>query len=120
MNQVDLWSLLGEYNSYGMTGLALYLTVASSYLVAAYLVGNRLTNFQAIVVSGLFFIFAILFTYGTVGFFQRAVFFSTQISGYTHSVIRQRPAVPFIIGALQLIGIVACLKFMWDTRRRRE
>ena len=119
MNEADLWILLGQYNSYGMTAMALYVTVASSYLAAAYLVGAKLTRYEVLVVSGLFVIFAALITYGTVGYFLRAVYFTTLMTTYTESLVRMRPAMPLVIGAMEIFGIGACLKFMWDARHSK-
>jgi len=119
MNEVDLWMLLGQYNSYGMTAMALYVTVASSYLVAAYLAGAKLTRYEVLVVSGLFVIFSSLITHGTVGNFLRAVYFTTMMTSYTESPVRMRPEMPIVIGAMQIFGIGACLKFMWNARHSK-
>ena len=52
MSEAELWELLNAYNSAALTALALYLTTASSFLVAAYNGGkpdtlSNLGNFWA-------------------------------------------------------------------------
>ena len=116
MTEAELWGLLNTYNDSGMTALTLYLTVVSSYLITAYLVGADLTAYQVLVVSCLFIIFAGLFTFGTVGYFTRAVYFTTAIKGYSDASVTLSPLIPPLIGSIQIIGILVSLKFMWDIR----
>ncbi len=120
MSEAEIWELLNDYNTSGLNGMALYLTITSSYLIAAFLIGEKLTRYQVAVISGLFVIFALLFTYGVVGFFDRANYFATLMSQYTDSPFRQRPIMPLVIGVMQCIGVVACLKFMWDVRHPKS
>ena len=68
MSEAELWELVIACNDTGLTAIVLYLTTASSYLVAAFLVGTKLTEYQVTVVSGLFVVFAGLFTYFTIGY----------------------------------------------------
>jgi uncharacterized membrane protein YesL len=119
MTEAELWELLNAYNSAGLTALALYLTTASSFLVAAYLTAGNLTRYQTLVISGLFVIFAGLFTYGTIGYFERGVYFASRLGEYTDSEFRMRPIMPYLIGLTEAIGVVVCLVFMWQTNRRR-
>lgn len=120
MTEAELWELLNAYNTAGMTALALYFTVVSSFLIVAYLAGSDLTKYQAIIISGLFVIFAGLFTYGTIGYFERALYFTTRMPAYTDSTFRMNPAMPPIIGTVQCIGIITSLIFLWQVRRSKK
>ena len=116
MTEVDAWTLLNEFNNSGMNGMALYMTVTSGYLIIAYLVGKNLTTYQVALISIMFVIFALLFTYGVLGFFDRASYFATQINQYTDSTFRQRRGLAILVGAVNIIGVLACLIFMWQVR----
>jgi len=37
MTDIEAWTLLNEFNNSGMNAMALYLTVASGYLIVAHL-----------------------------------------------------------------------------------
>ena len=67
MTEVEAWTLLVDFNTAGMNGMALYLTVASGYLIVAYLAGKQLTTYQVALISVMFVVFALLFTYGVIG-----------------------------------------------------
>jgi hypothetical protein len=48
MTEAELWELLSLDNTAGLNAMALYLTAASSFLVAAYLSAEKLSRFQAL------------------------------------------------------------------------
>jgi len=39
MTEFEAWTLLVDFNTAAMNGVALYMTVASGYLIVAYLAG---------------------------------------------------------------------------------
>ena len=120
MSEAELWELVIACNDTGLTAIVLYLTTASSYLVAAFLVGTKLTEYQVTVVSGLFVVFAGLFTYFTIGYTIWALNFQTQTSEYADLIIRMHPITISVIGLVEFTGILGCLKFMWDVRHPKE
>jgi|GEM_PF-2975464 len=102
-----VFSLVG----YGMTALALYFTVISSYLVVAYMVGKQLSTSQVVIVTSLFGVFALILSFGTYSFFAGA-------NGYGGD---DGPIGFWLAPALciaEIGGIVAALGFMLDIRRR--
>ena len=116
MSEAELWELFGEFNSIALTAMALYLTSVSSFLIAAYLVARNLTRYQVSVVTGLFLIFACLFTWGTVGYFLRALYFVTQLREITDADFWMTPVTPYVVGSVEIIGVFVCLIFMWQVR----
>jgi hypothetical protein len=118
MTEAELWELILMSQSNMATFLALYFSVVSGYLIVSYLIGDKLTTLQSTLISGLFVIFGILCTLGTVAFLGRAAFllqFTDETYRSPLSVVI--PYTPFITAAILLIGVVACLKFMWDVRQ---
>ena len=117
MTEAELWELILMSQSNMATFMALYFSVVSGYLIVSYLVGDKLTTLQSTLISGLFVIFGLLCTLGTVAFLGRAAFllqFTDETYRSPLSVVI--PYTPFITAAILLIGVVACLKFMWDVR----
>lgn len=115
MSDSELHSLLAEFNIAAMTAIALYLTAASGYLAAAYLVGDKLTRPQNLTISMLFVWFSMYCCWGTVAYFQRI--------DYLYSLLAVKPPgaspkewIPFVAGSFELLGVFACLKFMHDIR----
>jgi len=100
------YSLVG----YGMTAMALYFTVVSSYLIIAYMVGNKLSRSQLAIVSSLFLVFAISLVFGTYSFFEAA----NSYGGSSSDSIEYWLAP--IVAVAEFAGIVAVLKFMFDIR----
>ena len=70
MTFFELAELVRENINAGMGAITLYLTVITTYLVAAYLAGGKLSRFQAFLTTSLFVVFALVFTFGSVAFFQ--------------------------------------------------
>jgi hypothetical protein len=95
--------------------MTLYLTAASGYLIVAYFQGNNLTRMQVGVVTTLFIYFALFVTFGTFSFFQNAHYF-----GATYGLGRSMVWTGSVAGMVQLFGIVAALKFMWDVRHNKS
>lgn len=113
MNDVEIYSLLVQFNIAAMTATALFLTAASGYLAVAYLVGAKLTRMQNLTVSTLFVGFGLFFTYGTFGYFARATYFYSLLAVKPPG-ISMNEAIPFVVSGFELMGIFACLKFMHD------
>lgn len=98
----------------GINSLMGYFSTVSAYLIVSYLVGKSLNRSQIILVSGLFCIMALYWTWGVVSFFYIAED-AQALAGETRFIELIRPSLASI--PVLLIGIVASLKFMWDVRR---
>jgi len=121
MNEGDmgLLELVAEFNVAGMTAMTLYLTAMSGYLLVAYMVGAKLTRPQCAIITGLFLWFTIFVFLGTAGYFGRAAQLSGLYSEFIPSGMTMDTWVVWWSGGLELVGILAALKFMWDVRHPR-
>ena len=115
MQDLEYFALMVEFNVAAMTAMGMYITVASGYLIAAYLIGRQLTSLQAAIITGLFTWFALFMTLGTVGYFSRAKYFYESLESAPPGVAMNSTIILVAVG-FELFGIVACLKFMWDVR----
>lgn len=100
----------------GIMSATVYLTVVSGYLIVAYTAGANLNRTQLIIVSALFIVFAVLFAWGTYGFFDlgfKIVDPSLSI-GFTETYL------PIVLFLAQLVGVVAALRFMSDIRKNEK
>ncbi len=99
--------LLGNAGS----AMSIYVTITSGYLLVAYLAGKDLTRLQAVFISVLYVTFATFNTFAVVSYFQSAFHF-----GHTYGAGLVPYWPVYGLGTLFPLGILACLKFMWDVR----
>ena len=118
MNDRDmgLLELVAEFNVAGMTAMTLYLTAVSGYLLVAYMIGSKLTRLQCTIITCLFLWFSVFVTIGTAGYLGRATQLRGFYSEFTPSGLSMDSWVVWSSSGLELIGILAALKFMWDVR----
>ena len=98
----------------GIGALTLYTTILSGYLVTAYVAGLKMTRLQTLTVSVLFVTTALFASWGTIGFLYGGRILHELQS--TVPLLTSRVAPFQIIGVIQVLGIFASLKFMWDVR----
>lgn len=107
----------------GIQALMLYLTVSSGYLIVAYLVGSKLTKAQVIFVSTLFFVFALYALWGVSQYWSSGdqARLALEASGAASEIELNYLGISPVVIALPmgLLGIIGCLKFMWDVRNPR-
>ncbi len=115
MTDAELFELIAIIHSNAISVVALYLTAVTGYLIAAYMVGEKLSSLQTTVVTVLFLWIALFCTYGAIGYFSRTMDFHNQLS-VKPSGLAMNVWVAYIIGGFQTLGIFACCKFMWDVR----
>lgn len=100
-----------------MMAVTVYLTVLSGYLAVAYLVGAKLTRTQLVTITALFVAFALLFSFGSFGFFLAGVGFRASDSELAFPFVRYLPTTTFV---LEILGIIAAIKFMTDIRKGQK
>jgi hypothetical protein len=95
----------------------LYLTVTMAYLVAAYLVGAKLTRSQVMIISGLFVAVFIMSLIEVIGNGSRAMEYVAMLKQmHPERSYMASPLMPYAGAILLGAGIAASLKFMWDVR----
>jgi len=117
MTEAEIINSMTEYFGLNAEMLSIYLTVTSGYLIVAYLVGNKLTRFQLVIISGLYVIFAGATTYLAVGYGMRGIHYAESLRNLSPSTpLYSTDAIPGAIAFVLLGGIVASLTFMWQSR----
>ena len=121
MTEFELKTLLAENGMGSMQAIGIYLTVTTAYLVAAYLAGKRLTTSQIIFVSILYAVGAILCTWATWAYITSGIEVADALEVmHPDRIFGMQPLFRLVCVFLQILGIFASLKFMWDIRRTQE
>ena len=94
-----------------------YITIVTGYLLAAFVVGDRLTPLQTVIVSCLFIFGTVLFMSALWGSGSRAAYMTSGLleADPLHPIVYSlyfRNGIAFLCG----LGVFASLKFMWDVR----
>ena len=119
MNAFEIAEITASSMGNFLTSFSVFLSVASAYLVAAYLVGAKLTTFQLSIVNGSYLIATSILGY-LVGANYRV--FYIWASSNSEGVVRQsenRPALidfSWPISILLLIIVIGSLAFMYSIR----
>ena len=98
-----------------------YITNLSGYLVAAIVVGNRLTRLQALIITIGFIIFTTFTIWGAYTFWN-ASYVTVEKLGLAHpEIIPTNWTNPAIVALVCMLGgqIAGC-KFMWDIRHPKS
>ena len=121
MTEAELWHmmLLAADNTFsGMAGIA---SITFAYLAAAYFVGPKLSRFQAALATVFYTIAAGSWSFFTIVFYRRAIFFMHELTeNYGIESFAPNDAyLPFYATALGLL-ILACVYFMYQVRRNAK
>ncbi|MEQ8313726.1 MAG: hypothetical protein RL839_12190 [Gammaproteobacteria bacterium] len=116
MELVDLISETRESVTVAMEAFALYLTVASGYLVVAYIAGKDLSRFQLLFITSLFFAVTILCTVGSYSYFRGAHDMNLHWApeNYDGGYI----VYAYWVAVTQILGIAGSLIFMHSSRKK--
>ena len=121
MTDAELIESMTEYFGLNAEMLSIYLTVTSGYLIVAYLVGGKLTRSQLVIISGLYIMFAAATTYLAIGYGMRGIHYAEILRSQSPSTpLYSTELLPAVIALALLGGIVASLKFMWDSRHPKD
>ncbi len=115
MGIIDIIDQTREMVMAAMTASTLYLTVVSGYLIAAYVAGNGLSNFQLLFVTALFVAFASFFSLGSFGYFVGAHNFMTVYQPETYNDLYI--TYGYWIFSAQILGIIGSLVFMYQAQK---
>ena len=118
MTEYELTDSLTSLMSVASDIFAVYMSLLAAYLVSVYLVGHKLGATQVLIISTLFTVACSILIWGMYTFFSRAIpladaleIINPDVRYGAHRVTR------FVLVAVMSLGILACLKFMWDIRR---
>ncbi len=121
MTEYELIDAIASFNTSAVTALGVYLTLTSGYLVVAYLVGEKLTRSQVLIVSCLYLASASFFVFAITVWLQRSSEFVAELEALNPTRdFSNNLLIPIVVGGISALGIAACLKFMWDVRHPRD
>ena len=117
MTETELLEIANSTYGLAVDGLSFYMTVTSAYLVAIYLPGSKLTRFQITVISTLYVIMTSVGTYALDSWLKRGVYYMAKARELdADSPIYANPYAPVMLTTALVVGIFACLLFMWSIR----
>jgi hypothetical protein len=117
MTEYELIDALNSTVGLLVNTFSVYIAVTSGYLVCAYMVGARLTTFQALVVSVLYLTSVGVGTWAMFSIGNHATELAREIEELNPDrSFGMRRAVTNALTFVCALGVPACLKFMWDLR----
>lgn len=118
MTEYELTDSLTSLMSVASDIFAVYISLLAAYLVSAYLVGHKLDAIQVITISTLFAVAGSVLVWGMYSFFSRAIPLADALEVINPDVrYGAHRLTRFVLVSVMSLGILACLKFMWDIRR---
>jgi len=105
-------SMMGNF----LSAITIYFSVVTTYVVVAFVAGDRLSRLQLAVVNVSFTVAAGIMGVLSVLIFARFFAFATQVGNPTNTV----GPVDFTVSLsiLVLIVLIGCYTFMWSTRKK--
>ena len=117
MTEYELEDLLTSTSLAAVESFGMYVSITTAFLIASYLAGGKLTNPQAAVVSILYVVASAVSGWATIGYCSRAIPVADALElMHPERFYGMQPLVLVTMSVLQTLGIIASLKFMWDTR----
>ena len=121
MTEYELVDNATSYFNAGLTAFGMYITVLTGYIIAAFVAGKRLNRAQVWIVNVLFFCTAATFTIATVACYSRTNDYATRLLELDPNRTSFFTGTATIfVGMIQILGIAACLYFMWSSRHIEE
>ena len=119
MTEYEIQDLLTSTSFASMEVFMYYVTVSGSYLLVAYLAGKRLTSTQALTISVLFVFAAFMGVWSAFAYMARAVELADALELlHPDRSYGAQPHMRYGMAIIMSLGVIACLKFMWDVRHR--
>jgi hypothetical protein len=117
MTESELVEASSSYFDLSIQVLSFYMTVTSGYLIVAFLAGAKLTRPQMSIISTLYIFMTVVGTYAAFAWMSRGTQYVLKLEALESSgAVYANPALPFIVSAILMGGIVASLVFMWGVR----
>ncbi len=124
MAEAELWELIAVHAANAMSAFNIYLTVTFAYLIAAYLVGAKLSKLQAGLITGLFIFSAGSGWLAMVIYLRRAAIFQDMLASeseiYARTFLMGGKFWSVYMAILLAFGMAVSLYFMYDIRRKRQ
>lgn len=120
LTEYELVDLAINVQASTTSGVSLFITIASGYLIVAWLVGEKLTRVQARLINVLFIFFQVMLITAWAGRWEYFYKFFTVLTSIDSAFYESRSPITTVgMGLIMLLSIFACLKFMWDIRHTK-
>jgi len=121
LTEYEIADLAATWQSTTTPTSALVITILSGYLIVAWLVGNKLTRAQVVLVNTLFVFFQFSMIAGWAMRWALSYKYSMELYSIDPGFYEAPASIPLIIfGAAMAVSVIACLKFMWDVRHPKK
>ena len=120
MTEYEMADVLTSTTHASVDVFSAYVALMIAYLVATYLVGSKLTNTQLAIISILFVVTASTLVWALYSYLSRAIPLADALEAMNPGV--NYGAQPWTRNTLTIVmslGILACLRFMWDIRHSK-
>ena len=117
MTEAELVEAWGIFLGNSQAGLGLYLSILTGYLIVAYLVGEKLTRVQVVIVSVLFVFATTSISLWFFAWWSRALEFAMEAKRLNPDRhVSNSLQATWILTSMLFMGIAASLYFMWTVR----
>jgi hypothetical protein len=102
---------------------ALFVTIASGYLIAAWMVGEKLTRTQVTFINLLFGAFELAILAGWASRWIVTTRYGSALASIDPVFYETTPLntlLLVLLGSVMFLTILGCLKFMWDIRHPKD
>lgn len=117
MSELELVDAANSSWALVVSGIGLYVTVTSAYLIVAFMAGARLTTSQAGIISALYIAMTGALVIALYAWAARGAHYSWKLKamepGATSYIIYE---VSTVLAVMCIAGVLASQKFMWDVR----
>ena len=121
MTEYEMADLLTSTTHASVDGFSAYASLMVAFLVATYLVGQKLTNLQMVIISILFVVIASIMVWVTYSYISRAIPLADALEAMNPGVhYGAQPMMRNVLTIAMSLGILACLRFMWDVRHSKR
>jgi len=117
LTEYELVDLAINVQASTTSGVSLFITILSGYLIVAWLVGEKLTRAQVRLINVIFILFQAMLIWawsGRWGHFHKFYAVLTSIDSTFYEAPSRLATAG--MGVIMFMSIFACLKFMWDIR----
>ena len=115
MNPFEFAEAFAALLDTALASWTLYFTAISGYLVVGYLVGQKLTRSQLVIISGLFVVISLIMAFTGFALTERAIQLEVEAEGERDVL----DSAGYFMLVAQFLGIIAALKFMIDVRKNK-
>jgi hypothetical protein len=122
MTHYEMLDLAQSQMSNATANYAVFLSVVTGYLVAAYLIGADLTQAQVRLLTALFLMVTAVLIWSVSAYVYWADRYSTLARGddVARSIMAPQPWLPIFMATINLLTVAGCLFFMRNVRDRKE